>query len=719
MKKHLLTLGFLFFFLVSFAGKFVFIPVSETNNLESLFTHNDLKIHYYCDDYVLATTDKLNFEKIVVLDENAFADIGYYVKVYCSEENKSDYLESIASFAKVLYSGNNFLIMKILSDDFFPAKNDGMVTIRNVEAVLSKTRFDYPIVTVEDETVRGIVNQVSSDKLIADVQHLQDYLTRRYNKPEALLAQNWIKEQFESMNLSTSIQNLSSHNPSWWCWCGTWSSGNVIAIQKGTDPDYWDEYIVCGSHYDSYTYSGDEPGADDNATGTAGVLETARLLSQYDFKRSIIYCTFTAEECGLDGSWNYVKQCKNQGMNIIGYFNIDMSGYLKPGTDIHIDLIHPSSADPLANYYKNIANIYFPGLLVTSYPNLDGGDSDHTSFNQNGYMGIFPFEDHIYDSPHIHTSDDIIGPSVNCPEQVKIFTQMNVASIATLAVFVSGSPQPLNPPTNCNAEVNEGMCIKITWNAPEEEAPDQYHVYRDNSIIAQRTELFYLDTVADYGEYCYKIKAIYEEGESEFSNESCTEIIPVTHEFDPPTNCVAEYFEQMCIKVTWNAPELGTPDEYSVYRDSVEIAKCVEMFYIDTVTDYLQHCYLVTAIYDVYESEYSNSSCAQVPVKIIEPSSKFKVYPNPTTGELYIQSSTFKVQSVEVYDLFGRKVGGLFPSNELEGWTAKPDGVVIGLTVLRSYGLTTDGVVIDISYLPAGIYIIKISNEMVGKFIKQ
>ena len=702
MKKHLLFLSFLFVSLVVFAGKFVLIPVSETNNLETLFAHNDLKIHYYCDDYVLATTTHLDFKNLVVLDENAFGDVGYYVKVYCLEKNKREYLDNIKTSAKVLYSGSNFLIMKILSDGFFPAKNDGMVSIRNVEAVLSKTRFDYPVVTEVDETVQEFVNQVSSDRLIADVQHLQNYLTRRYNKPEALQAQNWIKAQFESMNLSTSIQNLSSHNPSWMCWCSNWSSGNVIAIQKGVDSTYWDEYIVCGAHYDSYTYSGNEPGADDNATGTAGVLETARLLSQYDFKRSIIYCTFTAEECGLDGSWNYAKQCKNQGMNIVGYFNIDMSGYLEPGTNIHIDLIHPTTANPLANYYKNIANIYFPGIPVTSYPNLSGGDSDHTSFNQNGYMGIFPFEDNVAHSPHIHTSNDIIGPSVNSPEQVKVFTQINLASIATLAIFYEEEepppPPPINPPTKCETEVVEGMCIKVTWEEPEEVIPNEYIVYRDSVNIAQTTELFYLDTVADYGEYCYMITAIYLEEESEFSNESCAEIVPVTHTFYPPTHCVAEYLEEMCIKITWDAPEEETPDEYYVYRDSVGIAKCVELFYIDTVTDYLQHCYLVTAIYDVYESEFSEESCTQVPVKITNYESQITVFPNPTNGKLSIVNCQLSINNVEIYDVMGKKVS----SNHL-------------ITTSSNHQ-------IDISHLSNGIYFVKIYTDAgyeVAKFIKE
>ena len=63
------------------------------------------------------------------------------------------------------------------------------------------------------------------------------------------------------------------------------------------------------------------------------------------------------------------------------------------------------------------------------------GDSDHTSFNNNGFMGIYPFEDKDNYSPYIHTLEDVIGVSVNSFEQSERFTQMNIACLATLAVL--------------------------------------------------------------------------------------------------------------------------------------------------------------------------------------------------------------------------------------------------------------------------------------------
>jgi len=690
MKKHFLTLCFLFISFIVLAGKFVLIPITENNNLETLFNHNDLKIHYYCDDYVLATTDNLDFKGLAILDEIAFEDVDSYAIVYCFDNQKEEYLSRIAGSAETLYAGENFFIMKLMSEGFVPAKNDGMVSIRNTEAKLSKTRFDYPIISEPDLFVLNCISQVNTENTMGYIQQLEDFVTRRCNHSNSILAQNWLKEQYESFGLTTSTHNVSGVYP-WWGG-GVVQSKNVIAIQYGTE--FPNEFIVCGGHYDSFAYMApQEPGADDDASGCAGVLETARILSQYESKRSIIYCAFTAEECGLDGSGQYAQQCASQGMNILGYFNLDMTGYLRPGDPIHFCLIFPNSAQTLANYFLNICSVYFPQVPVTTHSNLSWGDSDHTSFNQKGYKGIWWFEDINYDSPHIHTSNDKIGPSVNNPEQVKVFTQAMVASIATLAEVMGTLPPPLNPPTNCLAKYYEEMSIKVTWDAPDSPEPDKYFVYRDSVKIAQTTELFYVDTVADYGEYCYNVTAVWGATESEYSNQSCEEIIPVTHDFNPPTNCKAEYFAEMSIKVTWNAPEASeyTPDKYYIYRDIVKIGSTEELFYMDTVADFNIHCYKVSAIYDVYESEYSNESCDKVPVGINEFASEFKIYPNPTTGQFRISGFEFRVEGIEIFDVYGRKV-----------FEQQTPLTVLFLNQAQDY---------DITIFPAGVYFVKIITK--------
>jgi hypothetical protein len=391
----------------------------------------------------------------------------------------------------------------------------------------------------------------------------------------------------------------------------------VIAIQRGTE--FPDEYVVCGAHYDSYSFESSDfaPGADDDASGTAGILETARILSQYDFKRSIIYCAFSAEEYGLFGSGYFAEKCALEDMNIVGYFNLDMTGYLKEGDNIHLSLIYPKSALLLANYFVNVGDVYFPEVPIEEYSNLPWGDSDHTSFNNMGYMGVWHFEDIDYDSPYIHSPDDIIGPSVNNPEQVNLFTQVHLACITTLAMYDQEMPPPpLTPPTDCVAAPLQKRYIKINWKAPVDNSPKKYNVYKDDAFIKQ--------VESNQLEYVYSI----------------------------PSN------------------------------------------------DIDVHCYKVTAIYGVKESDFSNESCTSIN-SIVEFDSKVNIYPNPATGELTIDNGQLTIVNVEVFDIYGRKCHLINSPPFMEARQPKADGVVL-----------------DISHLPAGLYFIKINNEFAGKFIK-
>lgn len=424
MKRAFLLLLAFCISSVMFAGNFVMIKVDNQQNLEKLFNTQGINVHYYNDNFVLATAESMN-DNMILLDENSFETNEKYFIVYCNESDQAEYASREKNNAEILYSDANILIVKSMNAELKPAKNDGMVAISNRTAKLPEITRDFPTITEEDEKVRGFISEVVVDNLIATVEYLQAYQSRYYNSENAYDAANWIQGQFDELLVLETEQFPFDYY-------GNECAPNVIAIQYGTK--YPDEYVVCGSHLDSYSYSGMCPGADDNATGVATVIETARILSQYSFERSIIYCAFGAEEIGLVGSAAYAEYCSDSEMNIVGYFNNDMNGYLNPGDEIHIDLIYPNNVAPIGDYYMNVANVYFPEMQVR-HVNFQAGDSDHTSFNQNGYMGIYPFEDYQHYSPYIHGGNDLIGPSVNSFEMSERYTQMNIACISTLAVL--------------------------------------------------------------------------------------------------------------------------------------------------------------------------------------------------------------------------------------------------------------------------------------------
>ena len=116
----------------------------------------------------------------------------------------------------------------------------------------------------------------------------------------------------------------------------------------------------------------------------------------------------------------------------MAYFNLDMTGYLKEGSEIHVNLMYTGQDSLLGNYTKQFSRTYFPEMRIWQ-DWLTWGDSDYSSFNRNGYPAIHPFEDVRASSPFIHSRQDVLGLSVNNLDQSKRFTELNLGLVATLA----------------------------------------------------------------------------------------------------------------------------------------------------------------------------------------------------------------------------------------------------------------------------------------------
>ena len=509
MKKFFITLVSLALSVVTMAGNFVMLSYSGRAELEKHFSDPNLTVHFYTDSEVFATAERFE-ANMVMLDENAFSDAETYTLVYCPKEQQQRY--------DALYATQNYVIV---SGSVEPYKNDGSVAIFNKKASLPKLTRDFPVVTEEDPRIREMLNQVNMDSLEATVQHLQDYGSRIWNSDNAFAASDWIASRMEALGLEVEQQPFNANT-----WMGSGAAApNVIGIQRGTL--YPDTYVVCGSHFDSFSYQamsgGTAPGADDNATGVASVLESARIMTQYEFEYSIIYCAYGCEEMGLYGSEAYASRCQQQGMDIIGYFNNDMNGYLY-GDQIHIDCIYPNSVEPIGTYYMNVGEVYYPELPIR-HVNFNEGDSDHTSFNNHGYMGIYPFEDYEHYSPYIHTPNDLIGTSVNSFEMSQQYCQMNIACLAEIA-----NPMGETPQVYCNPVVDfyidypvwkELSWLYLFWRTPEEGSTgelDHFDVYRDNEVIAtvefdpSIPDYGYEDTITVDVEAEYFIMAVYSDG---------------------------------------------------------------------------------------------------------------------------------------------------------------------------------------------------------------
>jgi leucyl aminopeptidase len=511
MKKALLLLIAGILFNMAFADKLVLVNYQGLDELKSHFTNKQLQIHYTCDEFIIATVPDQYSGNFTLLDQSPWEENHRYYLSWFHKGVKDQYPAEVQEIADILVETPDFLFIKSSTDQIIHPPVDGRVVhIQNKEIKLPETRFQYTKGSlVLDPIIEEMMENVDTNIFLNNLQHLQDYGTRNAYTPESIEAQNWIKEQYENMGYEVSLFDFNMPSGP--------ASDNVIAQKTGTK--YPDEYVVIGGHYDTYSYSGDAPGADDDGTGTCGVLEVARVMAEHDFDRTILFCAWSGEEYGLYGSEAYASWAASEGMNILGYFNIDMCGYRHPGDEIHTDMIAPAFAQPLVEFYTDVCALYLPDFIIDA-GNLTGGDSDHTSFNENGYMGIFPFEDSQNYSPYIHTSNDVIGLSVNSLEMCLMFTQAMVANVATMANWLA-------PPQNL-VGIGGDEQVELSWDPLLD--IDYYNIYKNNdpTPIANTTEPYFMDMdVENFTSYDYYVTALYTQGGEESSPSNMVTVTPV------------------------------------------------------------------------------------------------------------------------------------------------------------------------------------------------
>ncbi len=219
--------------------------------------------------------------------------------------------------------------------------------------------------------------------------------------PDLVPARNNIQSLMQSYGLSVVLESFSYGG-------GTYH--NVVGTKVGTL--YPNQHYIIGAHYDSVN----NPGADDNASGVALVLEAARILSQYDSDYTIKFIAFSMEEQGLIGSQAYVDSHVSD--DILGMISADMVAY-DPGTD-HALVYGRTASNPIKNALAAAIAEYGDGLTYTI-----GGDtpySDHAPFEADGYQACLLIEGEVWDNPYYHQqSDNFENPSnLNFPYAVKM-----------------------------------------------------------------------------------------------------------------------------------------------------------------------------------------------------------------------------------------------------------------------------------------------------------
>ena len=328
----------------------------------------------------------------------------------------------------------------------------------------------------------NVIDSVSSERIENDVKTLVNFGTRHtlsdtLSKSRGIgAARRWIKSEFDNISKDCNgcLDVFYQKNyfepkdgerivkPVW--------INNVVAIQRGTS--HPNRFIIMSGDIDSRVsnpnnFIDDSPGANDNATGMAGTIEVARVLSKYAFKNSIIYLGLSGEEQGLFGGKGLAAHAKKEGWEIIGILNNDMIGNIK-GVDGVIDnrtfriFSEPVPANEtesqrkarrfyggevdgisrqLARYVHKNTKKFMPEMNPLMIYRLDrfGRGGHHRPFNDVGYAGIRIMEAHEnYTMQHqdirlqngIAFGDVIEGVDF---EYAKKLTSVNAINLASLA----------------------------------------------------------------------------------------------------------------------------------------------------------------------------------------------------------------------------------------------------------------------------------------------
>ena len=385
-----------------------------------------------------------------------------------------------------------------------------------------------------------IIDKVSSERIETDIKKLVSFGTR-HSLSDTLsdtrgigAARRWIKSEFENISKSCDKclevyynKSLATRENSERVIKPTWIY-NVVAIQRGIK--YPNRYVIMSGDIDSRisdpnNYIDDSPGANDNASGMAGTIEAARVLSKYKFDNSIIYVGLSGEEQGLLGGISLAKNAKDNNWDIIGVLNNDMIGNIE-GIDGVIDNMsfrifsEPVSvretekerkrrrsqggeidgiSRQLARYVNKTVKKFMPELNPILIYRLDrfGRGGHHKPFNDEGYAAIRIMEAHEnYNRQHndiriengIEYGDVLSGVNF---DYAKKLTAVNAISLASLA----SSPPEINS-LSIGGIVEPN--VKFRWNRIKDPSILGYKIYwRETTSPTWDNSKF----IGDIGEY--------------------------------------------------------------------------------------------------------------------------------------------------------------------------------------------------------------------------
>ncbi len=255
--------------------------------------------------------------------------------------------------------------------------------------------------------VNRLLPELSAQKIMDSIRKLSSFQNRFCRSQNGVDATQWIHAEFVRMSKGRNDVTVDffKHNL---------LQPSVIARIQGKDPTKKEERIVLGGHADSINWSRGfpkpqdrAPGADDNASGVATLLETFRVLmdSGYQPDRTLEFMAYAGEEIGLVGSQDIAEKYNKTQMRVIAALQLDMTHF--PGPDPKIHFINDHTDNDLTRFTEMLVDTYVK-IPWVEMP-CKYACSDHASWTRAGYPATFPFEAPMDShNPKIHTEKDTI-----------------------------------------------------------------------------------------------------------------------------------------------------------------------------------------------------------------------------------------------------------------------------------------------------------------------
>jgi hypothetical protein len=270
--------------------------------------------------------------------------------------------------------------------------------------------------------LQALVDKVDGSRYFSTIDALAGFGSRYSLTGNVVAARDYIAAELAAAGLTVTRPQFTYN--------GTTQQNIVGTITGSLLPD---QFVVVGAHYDSLPRSAtNAPGAEDNASGTAAVIELARIFADERPQRTIVFVAFAAEEQGLVGSTRYVQSLTStQRANLAAALTMDMIAYT---SDSELDVLLETSA--FANGVADIqaaAAAEFTTLAV--YRSLNPFGSDHVPFLNQSLPATLAIQNEWDTYPHYHRNTDTIA-------QVSQAQGTEVVKMQAAALGILANPQP-------------------------------------------------------------------------------------------------------------------------------------------------------------------------------------------------------------------------------------------------------------------------------------